>query len=134
MYIKYNEYPLGQFAAWVSSYDFTDQFLQTTEELSSLVFDSGGNVILPNRKDVTELYIRQEKVADIMCDVFQSVINNKKVTFWVDPATGLTLKLVDERNAGNFNNFEVTKLTVGSPDWNGKHLHPITGDTFTDVD
>ena len=30
--------------------------------------------------------------------------------------------------------YEVTDLVIGKPDWDGKHLHPITGDTYIDVD
>jgi outer membrane lipoprotein-sorting protein len=83
---------------------------------------------MPNNTDVTEYYLRNEKVMDIMCDVYKI----SRSTFWVDPETGFTLKLEARDEQGNLDedvNYEVTRLVVGTPDWDGEHLHPLPTDT-----
>ena len=96
------------------------------------------NLEMPNHTDVTLFYVRSEKVMDIMCDVYkdsQAASGGTETwTWWVDPATGFTLKYERVLRDGDIESYEVTKLVVGKPDWNGKHLHPVTGDTFIDVD
>jgi len=107
-------YPLGEFAAFASGMQ-TSSLLDVAE--SSLYN-------LPNNVEVTQYYVRSEKVMDITCDVFKYQV----ATWWVDPSTGFTLKwAVDGGNSSN--NWEVTKLVIGSPDWNGLHLRPQKGDT-----
>jgi len=109
------EYPLGYFAAYVSK-----------------------NGTMPYFSDVTEFYIRSEIVMDMMCDVYKNSLKSsggtETWTWWVDPATGFTLKYERVLLNGDIESYEVTKLVIGKPDWDGKHLHPITGDTFIDVD
>ena len=60
-----------------------------------------------------------------MCDVYTIPY---VATFWVDPATGLTLKLETADNSTSYN-YEVTEIVIGAPDWDDKHLHPLATDT-----
>jgi hypothetical protein len=83
---------------------------------------------MPNNTDVTQFYVRSEKVCNIMCDVYKI---NSYATFWVDPATGFTLKLETADNSTSYN-YEVTEIVIGKPDWDGKHLHPLATDTVTE--
>ena len=136
---KNYEYPLGDFAAYVSERVQGGGFMR---------FISGPNYLpdialypdvykMPNNTDVTEFYIKSEKVCDIMCDVYKdsqnSSMGTETFTFWVDPATGLTLKF-EWTGHGESKRYEVTKLVFGKPDWDGKHLRPKAGDTITNVD
>jgi hypothetical protein len=136
---KNYEYPLGDFAAYVSERVQGGGFMR---------FISGPNYLpdialypdvykMPNNTDVTEFYIKSEKVCDIMCDVYKDSQNSSRgtetFTFWVDPATGLTLKF-EWTGHGESKRYEVTKLVFGKPDWDGKHLRPKAGDTITNVD
>jgi outer membrane lipoprotein-sorting protein len=90
---------------------------------------------LPNNTDVTELYVKSEKVMDIMCDVYKDTETvtsegTRTWTFWVDPATGFTLKYeATDYDGTMMYRYEVTKLIIGKPDWDGLHLHPLTTDT-----
>ncbi|GHT28204.1 hypothetical protein AGMMS49574_02060 [Bacteroidia bacterium] len=132
------EYPLGEFAAWVSNYKG-----HTAYVYMYLLHDIAGHpefYEMPNNTDVTEFYVRSEKVMDIMCDVYQDRDANGEydLTFWVDPATGFTLKF--ERiytgstgHGQDSQRYEVTKLVVGKPDWDKLHLHFREGDTFTNI-
>jgi hypothetical protein len=88
---------------------------------------------MPNKVDITQWYVRSEKVMNIMCDVFEYKLSYEyDYTYWVDPSTGFTLKYKEVRKSNNQvrEEFEVTKLIIGSPDWDGEHLHPKTGDTY----
>jgi hypothetical protein len=65
---------------------------------------------------------------DILCDVYQAHDNtyDLDLTFWVDPATGFTLKYHCE--GADEGDFEVTKLVIGTPDWDELLLSPKAGD------
>jgi hypothetical protein len=107
------EYPLGEFAA------FSVQKSGLT--LYDMLTKYPGIYPLPDHKDVTEYYVRSEKVMDILCDVYKW----QTVTWWVDPATSLTLKMQDTDSGYGW---EVTKLILAAPDWDGLHLRPRKGD------
>lgn len=126
------EYPLGNFAAYVSYYKGTTTFYKYGLRLSDIA--TSDDLVMPDKTDVTEFYVRSEKVMNILCDVYKDRFNGEDFTFWVDPNTGFTLKF--ERALGSTvqESYEVSKLVVGKPDWDGLHLRPITGDTFVDVD
>jgi hypothetical protein len=130
------EYPLGYFAAYVSNYKGTNTFYKYGLLLSDIA--ASDNLEMPSHTEVTKLYVRSEKVMDIMCDVYKDSQTGsggtETWTWWVDPATGFTLKYERKLRDGDIESYEVTNLVVGKPDWNGKRLHPITGDTFVDVD
>lgn len=87
---------------------------------------------MPNNTDVTQFYIRSEKVMDIMCDVYQIVMEfsygSATGTYWVDPNTGFTLKFeANDPNSVSHSksmSYEVTRLIVGKPNWTMEHLHP----------
>ena len=138
-----SQYPLDAFGAWVSKYA-DGRFMR-----HYAAFDNSNNLIgiglwanalfpekysLPDNTDVTEFYVRSEKVMDIMCDVYQDTESGARGTaswtFWVDPATGFTLKyeVKDENGNPSESNYEVTKLIIGSPAWDSKHLHPLATD------
>jgi hypothetical protein len=133
---KQYEYPLDYFAAYVSNYKGTSSFYKYGLSLADIAQSDA--VEMPNNTDVTEFYIRSEKVLDILCDVYKDSETasggTETWTWWVDPATGFTLKYERVLRDGDKESYEVTKLVVGKPDWDGKHLHPITGDTFINVD
>ncbi len=127
-----SEYPLDRFAFCVSKRTLGGGFLWTNQGgLNDLadVARHPDEATMPNNTDVTQYYLRSEKVCNIMCDVFKI----STATFWVDPATGFTLKL-DVRDAqGNLEDgYEVTRLIVGTPNWDGEHLHynAAAGDTY----
>jgi hypothetical protein len=126
------EYPLGAFAAYVSYYKGTTTFYKYGLDLATVAFDE--NLVMPNHTDVTEFYVRSEKVANILCDVYKNRFNGEDFTFWVDPTTGFTLKFERVWDGNIQESYEVSTLVVGKPDWDGKHLRPIAGDTFIDVD
>ena len=134
-----SQYPLDAFGAWATKYA-DGRFMRFDN-----AFDNGSNLIgnglwanalssekyiLPNNTDVTEFYVRSEKVMDIMCDVYRDTVTDARGTstwtFWVDPVTGFTLKFDD--NGDTESSYEVTKLIIGSPDWDGKHLRPLATD------
>jgi hypothetical protein len=129
-----SEYPLDEFAFWVSKRKLGGGFLfYNTGGLNDLadIARHPNEAEMPNNTDVTQFYLRSEKVCNIMCDVYQ-ILNNGYFTFWVDPATGFTLKLEVKDAQGNIaepRSYEVTRLVVGKPDWDGEHLHPRSTDT-----
>lgn len=133
---KEHEYPLGNFAAYVSNYKGTSIFYKYGLSLTDVA--ASDNLEMPNHTDVTKFYIRSEKVINIMCDVYkdsQTASGGTETwTWWVDPRTGFTLKYELIDRYGDKESYEVTKLVVGKPDWDGKHLHPKEGDTFINVD
>jgi hypothetical protein len=128
------EYPLSVFAESIMSriYESSIGSLGQLWELAQYP----DKYVLPNHTDVTEYYIRSEKIMDIMCDVYQATGfsasgSPQTWTYWVDPATGFTLKYEGGNNNGNDREgYEVTKLIVDKPDWNGKHLHPLATDKW----
>ena len=134
---KAQEYPLGEFAAYVSMRKQGGGFLRYGYPLYEIA-DRPDYYEMPNHTDVTEFYIRSEKVMDIMCDVYSDSETTSqgtdKWTWWIDPATGFTLKYEYKRYNGDITSYVVTKLVVGKPDWDGKHLRPKEGDTITNVD
>lgn len=110
---KRHIWPLSEFAAFATGMQ-TNTLADVAE---SPVYQ------LPNKVDVTQYYVRSENVMNTMCDVYEY----QDATWWVDPATGFTLKMAVE--GGDLsNNWEVTKLVLGSPDWDGLHLCPQKGD------
>jgi hypothetical protein len=134
-YKKY-EYPLGNFAAYVSYYKGTTTFYKYGLSLWDIV--ASDDIVAPDNTDVTQFYLRSEKVMDIMCDVYkdsQTGSGGTEIwTWWVDPATGFTLKYERIDRDGDTESYTVTKLVVGKPDWDGKHLRPKTSDTIVNVD
>jgi hypothetical protein len=132
---KEYEYPLGEFAAYVSTRKSGGGFLGYGHTLWDIAGDTD-TYEMPDNTEVTEFYVRSEKVMDITCDVYQAHDRtyDDDLTWWVDPATGLTLKYERKTADGDTESYEVTKLTVGAPEWDKLHLHPIDGDTFVDVD
>jgi hypothetical protein len=137
---KYCEYPLESFAAYVSQRKQGGGFLGFGHGHLSEIAASPDVYVMPNNTDVTSLFVKSEKVCNIQCDVFQDSEQTPKgtetITFWVDLSTGLTLKYEVKLNGAvdKDDSYEVTKLVIGSPDWNGKHLHPLASDTFMNVD
>jgi hypothetical protein len=133
VYLDY-EYPLDAFAFWVSKRTLGGGFLYSNQGgLNGLgdIARHPSEATMPDNTDVTQFYVRSEEVCNKMCDVFQ-ILNGGTVNFWVDPATGLTLKLEVTEADGTRNesvSYEVTKLIIGAPDWDGKHLHPLDTDT-----
>ncbi|MDR1896573.1 MAG: hypothetical protein LBR10_07275 [Prevotellaceae bacterium] len=129
-----SEYPLDEFAFWVSKRKLGGGFLfYNTGGLNDLadIARHPNEAEMPNNTDVTQFYLRSEKVCNIMCDVYQ-ILNDGYFTFWVDPTTGFTLKLEVKDAQGNIaelRSYEVTRLVVGTPDWDGEHLHPRSTDT-----
>jgi hypothetical protein len=129
-----SEYPLDKFAFWVSKRKLGGGFLfHNTGGLNDLadIARHPNEAEMPDNTDVTQFYLRSEKVCNIMCDVYQ-ILNDGYFTFWVDPATGFTLKLEVKDAQGNIaelQSYEVTRLVVGKPDWDGEHLHPRSTDT-----
>jgi hypothetical protein len=128
-YLSY-EYPLDRFAFLVSKSVSGGGFLWLNPGGLNDLGDIARNperATMPNNTDVTQYYLRSEKVCNIMCDVFKI----SSYTFWVDPNTGFTLKLDARDSNGNpeDGSYEVTRLVVGTPDWNGEHLHPLPTDT-----
>jgi hypothetical protein len=133
---KEYEYPLGNFAAYVSYYKGTTTFYKYGLSLSDIV--ASDDIVAPVNTDVTQFYLRSEKVMDIMCDVYKDSQTGsggtETWTWWVDPATGFTLKYERIDRDGDTESYTVTKLVVGKPDWDGKHLRPKTSDTIVNVD
>jgi hypothetical protein len=131
---KMYEYPLGNFAAWVSAYKGYEQNIIKETDLWYLA-QSPDVYALPNQKDVTELYVKNETVCGIVCDVYQDTFDTYAYTFWVNPATGFTLKFEQRSTSDNsiVESYEVTKIVVGSPDWDDLHLHFREGDTLTNL-
>jgi hypothetical protein len=134
---KQHEYPMGEFAAYVSKLKLGGSFVQLKYPLWEIAGDPA-NYELPNNTDVTEFYVGSEKIMDIMCDKYQAKQNisygTNTWTFWVDPATGFTLKYDFAGYDGDTKSYEVSKLVIGKPDWDGKHLHPLASDTIEIVD
>jgi hypothetical protein len=129
------QYPLDQFAAWVSNWkDGVFDFVRDRiGNLSDVANNPEKLYEMPNNTDVTKLYVRSEKVMDIVCDIYQdsekTSEGTRTWTFWVDPATGFTLKYEATNYNGTIRSkYEVTKLVIGKPDWDGKHLHPLPTD------
>jgi hypothetical protein len=124
----YYEYPLGEFAAFVAEYKGTD----TNHGHGLRLFDiaTSDDMEMPDRLDVTEYYVRSEKVMDTLCDVYQAhdLTYEVDLTFWVDPDTGLTLKYKCEGRSEE--EYEVTKLILDTPDWDELRLRPQDGDTI----
>jgi hypothetical protein len=125
----YREYPLDRFAALVSQWKTGGGFVWLNGGGFSGLADISKrtDVVMPNNTDVTQYYLRSEKVCDIMCDVYKISTS----TFWVDPETGFTLRLEARDEQGNLDesySYEVTRLVVGAPDWDGEHLHPLPTD------
>jgi hypothetical protein len=133
-YIGY-EYPLGKFAAWVSAYKGHPQnFLKCQYSLKEIA-QNPDIFALPNQTDVTKLYVKGETVCGIVCDVYKDTFDTYEYTFWVDPATGFTLKFEQRSTSDNsiIDSYEVTKLEVGKPKWDELHLHFRDGDTLTNI-
>ena len=132
---KEYEYPLGNFAAYVSNYKGTNTFYKYGLSLADVA--ASDDLEMPNNTDVTALYIRSEKIMDIMCDVFKDTQTasggTETWTWWVDPETGFTLKYERIDRHGDTESYEVTKLET-KPDWDGKHLRPKASDTIENVD
>jgi hypothetical protein len=130
------EYPLGNFAAYVSNYKGTGTFYKYGLSLADVA--ASDNLEMPSHTDVTALYIRSEKVMEIMCDIYKDSQTGSggtaTWTWWVDPATGFTLKYEYIDRYGDTESYAVTKLVVGKPDWDGKHLRPKASDTIENVD
>ena len=133
------EYPLENFAHWVTKDKTTGKIMMSNDNPDFKHLEWGGlwtlaqnpdKYELPNHTDVTEYYVRNEKVMDVMCDVYQDKIDGATVTWWVDPATGFTLKYEETEGGKVTGHYEVTKLIVGKPDWDGKHLHPLATDKW----
>jgi hypothetical protein len=127
----YHGYPLGEFAAYVSNYKGnTDRFYGYGLSLYDIA--TSNNYDMPNHTDVTRLYVRSEKVGTTTCDVYQDRDETYRVnlTFWVDPATGFTMKYKCVHSDNSVDEYEVTRLVVGALDWDGLHLHPKAGDTI----
>jgi hypothetical protein len=130
------QYPLDDFGKWVTKYkDGSDRFMRYNAYSMAVNARSPEKYELPDNTDVTELYVRSEKVMDILCYVYQDTENvpsegTRTWTFWVDPATGFTLKYEATDYDGTMESkYEVTKLVIGKPEWDAKHLHPLTTDT-----
>lgn len=124
------EYPLDRFAAYVSKRKGAAGFVKRGMQLWQIA-DAPGVYEMPDHTDVTGFYVRSEKVMDIICDVYQDSSGSATLTFWVDPVTGLTLKCEVKGQSGQIDrssSYEVTKLVIGNPDWDGKHLHPLAAD------
>ncbi len=124
--VGYYEYPLGEFAAFVSNFKGTDNNYGHGLPLFDIA--TSDDMEMPDNTDVTKYYVRSEKVMDILCDVYQAhdLTYEVDLTFWVDPATGFTLKYKCEgREEGDF---EVTKLVISTPDWDKLQLNPKDGD------
>jgi hypothetical protein len=121
---KNHWYPLGEFAAF--------SVRQIGFSLAEIAKSNSSLFPLPDHKDVTEYYVHSEKVMDIMCDVYQYSYKISgvpgSVTWWIEPATAFTLKQETVENNKITYSFEVTKLVIGSPDWDGLHLRPRKGD------
>jgi hypothetical protein len=142
------QYPLDDFAAWVTKYkDGKKDFMRDRGAAGDdgYVFGYGlwanarypQKYELPNNTDVTELYIRSEKVMDTVCDVYRdsekTSEGTRTWTFWVAPATGFTLKYeATDYDGSMMYRYEVSKLIIGKPDWDGKHLHPLATDNITE--
>ena len=130
------QYPLDVFGAWVSNdKDGVKDFVRSRVGSLSGIASRPDLYEMPNNTDVTALYVRSEKVMDIMCDVYQDTETvpsegTRTWTFWVDPETGFTLKYEATDYDGTVEaKYEVTKLIIGKPDWDGLHLHPLPTDT-----
>jgi hypothetical protein len=129
---RYKEYPLGAFAFWVSKTSLGTFVFETQGGRTELA-DLGVNPALgtmPNQQDVTKWYLRSEKLMNIMCDVYK-INRDGSVTFWVDPATGFTLKLEVRNAQGKLEedvSYEVTRLVSGKTNWSSTHLHPLPAD------
>jgi hypothetical protein len=131
------EYPLGRFAAWVAPSNNNPGHFAHKEDLYEEVAVSP-NYVLPDKKDVTELYVRSEMFLGRMCDVYKDRYalgaTPANITYWVDPATGFTLKLekvdIATGEKDEAYSYEVTKIVIGAPDWDEKHLHPMPGDRY----
>ena len=130
------EYPLGNFAAYVSNYKGTNTFYKYGLSLADVA--ASDDLEMPNNTDVTTFFIRSEKVMEIMCDVYKDSQTGsggtETWTWWVDPATGFTLKYERIDRYGDIESYAVTKLVIGKPDWDGKHLRPKSSDTIENVD
>ena len=87
---------------------------------------------MPDNVDVSDWYVRSEKVMDIMCDVFKTEYYHYEYTFWVDLSTGLTLKYIRlDTNDNTTSEYEVTKLVFGFTNlWGELHLCPGDGDVI----
>ena len=120
------EYPMGYFAAWVSTWGDDGYTYFNREADIKYVVEKGG--VLPDNTEVTQFYVRNEKFINIDCAVFQENHAGKINTFWVDLSTGFTLKYSVTTGADEKTIFEVSSFKVGKPDWDEKHLHPITCD------
>jgi hypothetical protein len=79
--------------------------------------------------------VKGETVCGIVCDVYKDTFDTYECTFWVDPATGFTLKFEQRSTSDNSvtESYEVTKFVVGKPDWDELHLHFRDGDTLTNI-
>jgi hypothetical protein len=132
------EYPLGRFAAWVSNSKGNKDFFMHKYYLYDAL--NASNIELPDHTDVTELFVRSETVCGIVCDVYKDRDNSivqRDYTFWVDPATGFTLKYESRAFDGTLNDFhcyEVTSFKTVKPDWEEKSLLPKAGDTWFGCD
>ena len=124
-----NEYPLNVFAACVTKHKGAKGFLGYGMIFEVLVHEAD-RFDLPNQTDVSELYLKSETVCNILCDVFRlsetSTRGTETWTFWVDPATGFTLKYERITHEGKMDSssYEVTKLLVGPPEWDKLQLQP----------
>jgi len=130
------EYPLGRFAAWISAYKGHKQNFLKFNDLWYGVAQYPDVYALPEQTEVTELYIKSEAICGIVCDVYKDTDGTDYIyTFWVDPATGFTLKFeqLSLSDHSISDSYEVTKLLVGSPEWSGLHLHFRNGDTLTNI-
>jgi hypothetical protein len=130
VYLEY-EYPLDAFAFAVSKRTLGGGFLyQNKGGLNDLadIERHPTEATMPDHTDVTQFYVKSEKVCNIMCDVYKI---NYYATFWVDPATGFTLKL-ETADESTSEDYEVTELVIGKPDWDGKHMHPLATDIVTE--
>ena len=132
---EHSEYPLDKFAFLVSKWKVSNDFIWRGGRggLNDLcdVARNPDYYEMPNNTEVTQYYLRSEKICNIMCDVYKIMT----VTFWVDPDTGFTLKVDSRDDKGNIDeadSYEVTRLIVGTPDWNGEHLryNAAGGDTY----
>jgi len=134
---KQCEYPLGEFAAYVSNRKGDTDFLGYAYPLWEIA-EKHDIYEMPSNTDVTELYVRSETVAEILCDVYKASEETSHGTmtwtWWVDPETGFTLKYEHTNYDGSpYHSYEVSKLVIGKPEWDELHLHPLASDVIEDT-
>ena len=108
------EWPLSEFAAYIANYDEELDLQGSNYSLPEMYVTCPEK--LPNHRDATKFYVRSEKVNDTLCDVYEDFIFGlqKTFTWWVDPATGLTLKYQERDKEGTLKSgWEIIRLIIG---------------------